>query len=239
MPVDKWFPLAIYYADLPGAKNQNVALKEVILQLKNAADAEPVDPNLPAWTGDVNGVGQIHSDPRFAWLVGQVEQHCIEYLRILGHDLNKISLYIQRGWPIVSQKGESVAVHAHHNANVSAVYYVDIPAGVDPSTAGVFVVHNKHGQNEVQTGIATKSTTAISDWNELNIKTAMYLPVPGRLLIFPAKQPHSVEPNQTDGVRISVSFDIVMTASKRAGQDTLEFLAPPPDRWKEFSVRAT
>jgi hypothetical protein len=53
--------------------------------------------------------------------------------------------------------------------------------------------------------------------------------------MFPAKQPHSVEPNQTDGMRISVSFDIVMTASKRAQKDTLEFLAPPPDRWKAFA----
>ena len=118
---------------------------------------------------------------------------------------------------------------------MSAVYYVDIPEGVEPSAAGVFVVHNKHSQNEVQTGIASISTTAICDWNDLNIKTAMYLPLPGRLLLFPSKQPHSVAPNQTEGMRISVSFDIVMTASKRAGKDTLEFLAPPPDRWKAFA----
>ena len=234
MPIDKWFPLAIYYADLPDAEKQNVELKKAILQLLDGSDVQAENPNSAAWTGDVNGVGQIHSDPRFAWLVDQVELHCMEFLEALGLDLGKIALYIQRAWPVVSRPGESVAVHAHHNANVSAVYYVDIPEGVDPSTAGVFVLHNKHSQNEVQTGIATISTKAISDWNDLNIKTAMYLPLPGRLLIFPAKQPHSVATNKSDGMRISVSFDIVMTASKRAGKDTLEFLAPPPDRWKAF-----
>jgi 5-oxoprolinase (ATP-hydrolysing) subunit B len=235
MPIEKWFPLAVYYADLEGADKQNVELKKAILQLMDESKVQTENPNAAAWTGDVHGVGQIHSDPRFAWLVNQVEMHCLEYLEALGHDLSKIALYIQRAWPVVSKKGEFVATHAHHNANVSAVYYVDIPGGADPSTAGVFVLHNKHSQNEVQAGIATISTKAISEWNELNIKTARYLPLPGRLLMFPAKQPHSVDVNETEGMRISVSFDIVMTASKLASKDTLEFLSPPPDRWKAFA----
>lgn len=237
MPLDTWFPLAVYYTDLEGADEHNKSMKKAILQIEDEAGEHRYKDM--AWTGDVHGVGRIHDDPRFAWLVEQVESHCVEYLKELGHDMERIALYIQRSWPIISRKGEQVAVHSHHNANVSAVYYVDVPTleeGMDERGAGAFVIHNASNQNELQEGIATESTNAIVDWNQLNFRQGYYLPEPGRLLMFPSKQQHSVDANQTDELRLSVSFDIVMTSAVQQGKETPEFLSPPPDLWKPFAA---
>ncbi len=232
MPIDTWFPLAVYYNDLPDAVTENAKLREAVLQLEKESRAH--DTNNMAWTGDVSGVARLHDDARFDWLLHQVEQHCLAYMTALGYDLDKIGLYIQRSWPVISRKGQRIAVHAHHTAHISGVYYVSIPDVEDKEDAGAFILYNESSPNEFQAGIATESTGAIKDWNALSFQRGCYLPEAGRLLLFPAKQNHSVEPNKTDELRISISFDIVMTSSDKAKKDTLEFLAPPPHQWKAF-----
>ena len=233
MPIETWFPLAIYYADLDDTEEQNKQIKEHVLNLRKNADAR--NPDHASWTGDIHGLGRVHNDPNFQWLVGQVEQHCIAYLQDLGHNMEKIDLYIQRSWPVISKKNQSIAMHAHYNANISAVYYVEVPQTANPEDAGSFVLHNSSNQNELQEGLGSESTNAISNWNEFNCKVARFSPVAGRLLLFPAHQQHSVEPNQTDDLRLSIAFDIVMTSSQSAGKDSLEFLPPQPDTWKRFN----
>lgn len=236
MVLDIWFPLTIYHTDLDDCAAHNQAMKETILQLE--AEAGERRFKNTAWTGDVHGVASIHDDPRFSWLREQVESHCLQYLGELGYDLNKIDLFIQRSWPVITRKDEGVGVHAHHNANVSAVYYVDVPESADdPAAAGAFVVHNMANQNEMQVGISSNATDAIANWNDMNYQRANYFPVAGRLLLFPAKQSHSVDPNRTDGVRISISFDMVMVAAQQDGVATSEFLPPSPDRWRPFRLK--
>lgn len=232
MPVEALFPLAIYYADLEGSDQYNLAMQETILQLEKTHPSEQ-DLGNSAWTGDVHGVGNIHDDPRFHWLTDQLEQHCIQYLEELGHDLSKIDLYIQRSWPVISRTKQGVSSHAHHTANISAVYYVTIPANNDEDS-GAFVVHNTACQNELQEGLSTTNTKVLTEWNPLNCKATQYQPTSGRLLLFPARQQHSVLPNTSEQLRISVSFDIVMTSSYNVAKDTLEFLPPPPEKWTAF-----
>ena len=234
MALDIWFPLAIYHTDLDDCAAHNQTMKDAILTLEAGVGERRF--NNTAWTGDVHGVASIHDDPRFSWLREQVESHCLQYLNELGYDLSKIDLFIQRSWPVITRKDEGVGAHAHHNANVSAVYYVDVPESEDPALAGAFVVHNMSNQNEMQVGISTTATDAISDWNEMNYQRANYYPVAGRLLLFPSKQTHSVDPNQTDGIRISISFDIVMVAAQQDGVATSEFLPPSPTSWRPFRL---
>lgn len=235
MPLETWFPLAVYYEDLEGAKEQNIKMKDYVLNFQEKKTKKSHVSKKYAWTGDVHGFGRIHNDPKFKWLVGQVEEHCIYYLEKLGHNMNKIDLYIQRAWPVISKKNQSITKHAHYNANISAVYYIDVPVTENIEDAGCFVIHNSSNQNELQKGITTGSTKAISQWNDLNCKSAQYPPVAGRLLIFPAHQQHSVDANLTDQLRLSIAFDIVMVASQYSEQDSLEFLPPQPDSWKQFA----
>ncbi|NEP18869.1 MAG: hypothetical protein F6J97_18545, partial [Leptolyngbya sp. SIO4C1] len=126
MPIDTWFPLAIYYEDLPEADQHRAALLEAVLQLEQAGQARRAFPEM-AWTGDLHGVEQVHLDSRFEWIVRQVECHTLCYLQALGLDLSQLDLYIQRAWPVVARHQQEVGSHCHNTAHVSAVYYIAVP----------------------------------------------------------------------------------------------------------------
>ncbi len=232
MPIDTWFPLAIYYADLEDAADHRQALLEAVLQLEATVQERRNFPEM-AWTGDLHGVQQIHTDPRFSWIVDGVERHTQAYLHGLGLDLSQVALYIQRAWPIVSRSQQEVGVHCHNTAHISAVYYIAVPAsGTDES--GCLTFFDDARMNEVCPGLGSENTDIIASWNPLNQDQAVYAPQEGRLILFPAKQRHGVTMNHTEGLRVSLSFDIVMTAAQGTPAGTYEFLTPPPAQWRVF-----
>ncbi|MCU0548303.1 MAG: TIGR02466 family protein [Leptolyngbya sp. Prado105] len=233
MPIETWFPLAIYYEDLPDAIEHRSQLIDAVLKLEQSGGDARNYPEM-AWTGDLHGVEQIHLDPNFHWIVEQVETHVATYLQELGVDLSQVELYIQRAWPIVSRSAQEVGAHCHNTAHVSAVYYIGVPdeAAGDP---GSLVFFNDARVNEVSPGLGSENTNIMDAENDLNPLYAAYVPVEGRLVIFPAKQRHAVTMNETEEVRVSVSFDIVLTAKSQAA-GVYEFLTPPPTQWKKFKL---
>ena len=68
-----------------------------------------------------------------------------------------------------------------------------------------------------------------------NYEEGYYAPTEVKVLIF-SKQRHGVEANETGEMRISLSFDIVITSSEKADPGLHEFLSPPPSQWKKFQV---
>jgi uncharacterized protein (TIGR02466 family) len=238
MAIDTWFPLAIYTEDLLDASEHQAILLETILQLERDGYERRAYPEM-AWTGDLHGVEQIHLDPRFAWIVAQVEAHTLIYLDALGVDLSAIDLYIQRAWPIISRTGQEVGAHCHNTAHLSAVYYVSIPTNVAMPTEedidpGRLVFFDDARVNEVCPGLGSENTNAIAEWTDFNQLQVAYEPVAGRLILFPAKQRHGVTMNESTELRVSLSFDIVLTAKAGAAAGSYEFLAPPPSQWRKF-----
>ncbi|MCY6492558.1 TIGR02466 family protein [Leptolyngbya sp. GGD] len=231
MPIETWFPLAIYYDDLPDASEHQQALLDAVMQLEHQG-AEPRNYPEMAWTGDLHGVEQIHTYPAFSWIVKQVELHVATYLQEVGVDLSKVDLYIQRAWPIISRPDQGVGAHCHNTAHVSAVYYIKVPTG-EMSDPGSLVFFNDARVNEVSPGLGSENTDIVDADNYLNQLDTAYAPVEGRLIIFPAKQRHAVTMNETDEVRVSLSFDIVLTATGKAA-GAYEFLTPPPNQWRKF-----
>ncbi|MGF1460198.1 MAG: TIGR02466 family protein [Leptolyngbyaceae cyanobacterium] len=234
MPIDTCFPLAIYYEDLAEAAHHRDALLDAVFALEASVSERRNFPEM-AWTGDLHRVHQIHADERFRWLVNQVEAHVVAYLRALGVDLSKVDLFIQRAWPVVSRYQQEVGVHCHNTAHISAVYYVSVPeSGSDESGCLAFIDDAR--QNEVSPGLGSENTDILAQWTPLNQDQALYSPLEGRLIIFPAKQRHGVTFNHTEAPRVSISFDIVMTAAQGAPAGTYEFLTPPPQLWQRFST---
>jgi uncharacterized protein (TIGR02466 family) len=231
MGLDVWFPLAIYYEDLADSAEYNPALVARIQQrMRNAGT--PRTGATASWTGDVHNVDRLHLDPAFDWLTEQVGQCALRYLKALGHDLAIMDVHIQRSWPVVAGRGQRVARHAHHTAHLSAVYYVSTPKDGD---AGQIRFMNDHMQNELSGGLGSDMTKGYAQHNAFNYGSALYQPIPGRLLLFPAKQTHSVEPNETDEVRVSVSYDLVITSRGTDEEGHHEFLMPPPAVWRRIS----
>ncbi|ACK66198.1 conserved hypothetical protein [Rippkaea orientalis PCC 8801] len=230
MPIETWFPLAIYYTDLEDAPTYRDSLKEAVLSLEKAA-IEKRSSETAAWTGDVHGVERIYDDPRFAWIVEQVQFNTLAYLKALGIDFLKIDLYIQRAWPVISRKSQNVGGHRHHNSNISAVYYISVPK---TGQSGNLIFFNDAKMNEISPGLGTNQTSGYAERNSLNSEKVTYAPKEGRLIIFPSKHRHAVGANQTGELRISLSFDIVMTCAQEGEPGLYEFLAPPPSQWKRF-----
>ncbi len=232
MAVESWFPLAIYYEDLPDSASHKDKLVKHIHALR-ASSGEQRTTESSSWTGDIHGVDRIHDDPVFDWLTEQVGAHVLRYLTILGHDLDKMDVHIQRSWPVIGRKGQVVSPHAHNTAHVSSVYYVSIPSDGDPGGTTFF---NDHCPNEISHGISTGMTGSYFERNAFNYNSAQYSPVEGRLVLFPAKLTHSVEPNLTDEERISVSFDLIVTSREDQVRGSHEFLMPSPSQWKKVPI---
>jgi uncharacterized protein (TIGR02466 family) len=235
MPIEAWFPLAIYYEDLYGAEDQQASLLATVLELEQQGADRRAHPDM-AWTGDLHGVQQIHQDPRFAWIVDQLHLHTELYLSGIGVDISEIELYIQRGWPIVSRPQQQVGPHCHNSAHLSAVYYITVPESPDLDP-GSLVFFNDARVNEVCPGLGSENTAIVDEENEFNQIQIAYEPVPGRLLLFPAKQRHAVTTNETEELRVSLSFDIVLTAAPGAAAGSYEFLTPPPQQWQKLEFK--
>ncbi len=231
MPIETWFPLAIYHDDLADATLYQQDLVAAVLELERDGAERRNYPEM-AWTGDLHGVAQIHTNPRFRWIVGQVERHTTIYLQELGIDLSKVDLYIQRAWPIVSRTEQEVGSHCHNTAHISAVYYIKVPTA-DTYDPGRLVFFDDARVNEVCPGLGSENTDIVAEDSYFNQLQIAYEPVEGRLLLFPAKQRHAVTMNETDELRVSLSFDIVLTAAGSAA-GAYEFLTPPPSQWQRF-----
>lgn len=231
MPLETWFPLAIYFEDLDEASTHRDAMAAAARELARAHGRR--NTNLEAaWTGDVNGVQVLHEDPRFAWITAQVERHCVRYLRALGYHLEHMALYFQRSWPIISAPGQRVYRHSHPNADLSAVYYV-----VAPPEGGTLKLFDRAEHNAFSDGLLGASTELLSA-NPLTYGSVSYEPKAGRLLLFPSKTPHAVTTNAAEGERISLSFDIALTMRPAETNPVHEFLRPAPERWTPFSPKA-
>jgi uncharacterized protein (TIGR02466 family) len=232
--LETWFPLAIYTETLADAVQHRQALLDAVLQLEQTGYDRRNYSDM-AWTGDIHGIAQIHADPKFSWIVSQLEMHSLIYLQELGLDLSQIQLYIQRSWPIVSRSHQGVGSHCHNTAHLSGVYYIAVPT--DPELdAGSLVFFDDARVNEVCPGLGSENTQVVNEFNEFNLLQVAYPPEEGRIIIFPAKQRHAVTPNETSELRVSLSFDILITAAAGQAAGSYEFLAPPIDQWRSFKT---
>jgi conserved hypothetical protein len=200
---------------------------QLVLALRGAAQSNP-EPGC-AWTGDLNGVWQLHRHPQFGPLLAEIVSHAQAYLAALGFDPQRVALHIQRCWPVLSEPGQVVGRHHHPNAHLSAVYYL---SGDGSGRCGVLRCWPQRQVNELVPGMAVGhgGPLAPSPWTQPWQDVA---PRAGLLLLFPACLDHAVLANQDeDELRCSISIDFALTAVPTApGETAPEYLAPHPSQW--------
>jgi len=204
MDLETWFPLAVGSSDL-NASSEVTALMLADLEPEIAAAAAQRRLGF-AWTGDVNECGQLHERPAFAWLRAEVAREAANFARALGCDLDRLQLHFQSSWPVLSEPEETVASHAHLGAALSAVYYLSVPEG----PGGTLVFENVGVPNSLGAEFGEPGTALTHAANPLNLLEACYTPRAGRLLVFPARQPHAVRAHQADALRVSITFDLAL-----------------------------
>tara|TARA_R100000152_G_C6741501_1_gene165291 strand:- start:30 stop:1043 length:1014 start_codon:yes stop_codon:yes gene_type:complete len=114
-----------------------------------------------------------------------------EYARtIMG---SKSEMVITQSWLNKNGRGESHHEHAHPNSMISGVWYPQINETLPPI--------------EFRTPSHRDVTMQIETYNQFNSATFLLPMKMGELIMFPSNLSHSVQPNQSDEERISLSFN--------------------------------
>jgi uncharacterized protein (TIGR02466 family) len=232
LEIQPLFPLAIGLIQLRPDPLDLAVLIQAIRTQQHGASSNP-DPGC-AWTGDLHGVSQLQRHPDFAPLLGRLTAQAAEYIDQLGFDRRHYSLHLQRCWPVVSEPGQLVGRHHHPNAHLSGVYYL---TGDGTPLSGSLRLFPPRQTNELVPGLAVGHGGPIRSDSEgarrWNAPWFDLSPLAGRLVLFPASVDHSVLENRDRESRISLSFDLVLSAPPATtGAPTPEYLAPHPLDWQ-------
>jgi len=141
------------------------------------------------------------SDPRLQGLepfgdlmraVDDLVRVVLEFLKI-GHD----GCHVTGCWVNVNARGTGHRTHAHPNNFLSGVYYLKVPPGADTIN-----FHDPRPQARVIRPPVTDLAGENTDQVVVRVR-------PGSLLLFPSWLEHSVDRNDSDEPRISVSFNLM------------------------------
>ena len=219
------FPTVVATEQLCLDPLQTAAQLQTLMALRGDQVSNP-DPGC-AWTGDLNGVWQLHDHDDFRGLTDQVVACVWDYLDATGFQCQLLDLHLQRCWPVLSEWGQVVGRHHHPTAHLSAVVYL---SDGETGDVGALCLHAPHQLNELVPGLAVGHGGPIREDHPANQSDWRLVPQPGLLVLFPSRLDHSVlENTDPDGLRVSLSYDFVLTA--RAAKRPPEYLSPHPNQW--------
>jgi len=140
----------------------------------------------------------LHRLPALEPLVGHVRAGVA-----LVHELLRVGtapFEITGLWVNVAAPGGAVRMHNHPNNFLSGVYYLQVQEGADSIN-----FHDPRPQAAVVRPPVTELTAYNTDQMVVRVEE-------GDLLVFPSWLSHSVDPNRSDRVRISASFNAMFSA---------------------------
>ena len=141
----------------------------------------------------------MHQMPEFAQLVEVFKAASRKVIGTL--ELKHQDFALTACWANINPKGAMHMPHVHPNNFLSGIYYAQTQPGADSVS-----FHDPRPQLAVVNPEVERETAYTAIVQSLPIKT-------GRLMMFPSWLVHSVMVNRSDQLRISISFNIVLTDS--------------------------
>ena len=198
---DKWmedsdvlslFPTCVWKIQLTPEFRQTVNSKilQVIKQIN------PDLANLPpsgSWQSEQN----LHNREQLVDLISCIHSTAKTILQFLKVAYDSIE--VTSCWANVNASEASHAIHSHPNNFLSGIYYVSTHPGADSV--------NFHDPRP-QTGIIRPPVTQLTSQNTDQVVVRVS---DGMLLMFPSYLAHSVAPNESDKLRISISFNMMFS----------------------------
>ena len=188
------FPTIIYIKDLPNANELNTYLENHIVEWsKNDTGVKKT--NVNGWHSQTDMNHKKEYEPLIKELF-QMQNEIIqeEYLNEEREPL------IGNMWANINPPGGYNQAHIHPNSLFSGAYYVKAP----PNSGRLELMDPRPG---VQQSMPPRKKVKLPRelWRE-----TYYDAVPGRIIMFPSWLWHKVEPNKSNDIRISVSFNFIM-----------------------------
>ena len=154
----------------------------------------------------------ILEEPVFA----DLKEFCLECVHQYSKDITNggQELEIQQSWVNVNEPGMSHPQHWHSNSYLSGVFYLR-----SEQENGAPIVFSSALRNfPLYLEPAEREDNEKAEHNKYMVSSFKVATVPGSLLVFSSLMPHQVPTNESDSVRISLSFN---TFPKRPfGSDT-------------------
>ena len=188
MIAEGFFPTLIYAEDV-NLNTQQLA-NDIVMWSKKDKGLRKT--NVGGWHSETN----MHELPQFKPLVDELFKMVSEVFKQEHLDREP---RIGNMWANINYPGGYNKPHIHPNSLYSGVYYVKTPPN-----CGKIVF------NDPRPGIQSNMPSRVKGqppkhlWREVHLDT-----VEGRIIMFPSWLWHCVEPNESNDIRISVSFNFI------------------------------
>ena len=184
-----YFPTIIYAKDVQ--LDNRLFEREVIEWSKKDKGIRRT--NMIGW----HSTTEMHKIPVFKPLVDELFKMQIEMYR---EEFLSREPIIGNMWANINPPGGYNRPHIHPNSHFSGVYYIKAP-----QNSGDIVFNDpRSGAHMIMPERIKDSKPPSHLWREVRIN-----PLEGRLIMFPSWLWHCVEPNESNDIRISVSFNFI------------------------------
>jgi len=186
------FPTTILTCKFSDATTLNPALLAYVMELRDQ-DTGRRRSNQLGWQARMDFTQDVVA--RFCALVLQRAQ---DYGVSMGWRFREgMQLVVKECWANVNDKYAYNQPHTHPNALLSGAYYVQVPK----NNSGQFILMDPRSQPWVMQPEFQEQLPGNSQIQQIP-------PEEGRLIMFPSWLEHSVGQNLSDGLRVSLSFNI-------------------------------
>jgi len=185
---EQFFPTTIYGHDIQ--LDNNFLANEIVAWSKKNPGVKKT--NVNGWHSETN----MHELPQFKPLVDELFK--MQY-QVFKEEWLDREPRLGNMWANINYQGGYNKPHIHPNSLFSGVYYVH----AQPNSGKLICNDPRPG---IQTVMPVRKPGQPPKhlWRETHLE-----PKPGRIIMFPAWLWHSVEPNQSNDIRISVSFNFI------------------------------
>ena len=191
MITEHHFPTIIYIKDLPNAFQLNQYLEQKIIRWsqQNKGVAKT---NAGGWHSETDMNKKEEYNPLTKELFNMQDE-------IYQKEHLSLKPVLGNMWANINYPGNFNRPHLHPNSLFSGVYFIKTP-----QKSGNFMIYEP--RPGVQYTMPNRKEVKLPPelWREVQ-----YEPVAGRCIMFPSWLWHEVKPNQSNDIRISVSFNFL------------------------------
>ena len=185
------FPTIIYIKDIPNALQLNQYLEQKIIQWSQQ-DKGVAKTNAGGWHSETDMNKKEEYNPLTKELFNMQDEiyqkEFLDFKPVLGNM-----------WANINYPGGYNRPHLHPNSLFSGVYWIKTPIN-----SGNLMLYDPKPGSQMTMPNRKKKQLPSQLWREVH-----YEPVAGRCIMFPSWLWHEVQPNRSNDIRISVSFNFL------------------------------
>ena len=185
---EEFFPTSVFGKDV---KLDNDKLAQDIINWSNQ-DKGLQKTNYKGWHSQTD----MHTKAEYRPLVDELMTMCKDIFKEEWLDREPV---LGNMWANINPREGMNQSHIHPNSLFSGVYYIK-----SNPQAGRLKIYDPRPGAQIIMPARKKGKPPKHLWRDANLD-----PIPGRIIIFPAWLWHAVEPNESNDLRISISFNFI------------------------------